>query len=357
MTATIHSSGRLRRLRPDLLGQRLQSWLTGKPHATVGFSLLRIIFAVAMLSVLLPSFADRHYIWGAGSWWLEPEAELRGWWEPFRAVFSKEEPVLFDLAYFALIALVLVFLAGWKTRFVTPVLLLFWVGLSTNSTLVSNGGDILMRIVLLFAIFADLSRHLSVDAWLRRRRGDRPRRLDGVRARIPSWISPLFHNTALVLCCYQILLVYFVSSVLKLGGAEWLEGTALYYALVLNEFQVLPALSEAAWQVTPFVMLATWFAFAMQLVFPVMLLWRPTRYVAVVGITLTHLGIAVLLGLWSFSLAMIALDLLLIRDTSWAHALTAARRALRRLRHLAELSRVEPGPPVTLEREDRRTAA
>lgn len=317
------------RLRPDRLWNGFQGWLTSKPHATIGFSLLRIIFAVGMLLVLLPSFADRHYLWGGGSWWVEPEARRRGWWEPFRLIFSKSDPVLFDVAYVTLIVLVLLFLVGLKTRWVTPVLLLFWVGLSTNTMLLTNGGDTLMRIVLVFALFADLSRHFSVDAWLRRRRGDRVGRFDGIRRRMPEWLSPLLHNTALILCCYQILLVYLVSSILKLQGEEWLSGTALYYALSLTEFQVLPALSEAAWQVTPFIMLGTWFALAVQLTFPVALLWKPSRYVAVTGLALTHVGIGLLLGLWPFSLAMIALDLLLIRDASWLRV-AAVGRALRR---------------------------
>ncbi|MBM3716654.1 MAG: hypothetical protein FJW64_13150 [Actinobacteria bacterium] len=324
--------GRAQRLRPAAILGRFQTWMTSASHATIGFSLLRIIFGVAMLLVLLPSFADRHYLWGAGSWWVEPEARRRGWWEPFRAVFSKDDPVLFDIAFFALIGLVLLFIVGVKTRWVTPFLLLMWVGLSTNSTLLTNGGDTLMRIVLVFALFADLSRRLSVDAWLRRRRGDRPGRFGRLTDRMPPWLSPLLHNTALVLCCYQILLVYLVSSILKLQGVEWLDGTALYYALALTEFQVLPALSEAAWQVTPLVQLGTWFALTAQLLFPLALLWKPSRYVAVAGLTLTHLGIGLLLGLWPFSLAMVALDLLLVRDASWLRLRAAVAGVRRRLR-------------------------
>lgn len=347
------------RLSPVQLWTGFQDWLTSAKHATIGFSLLRIIFAVAMLLVLLPSFADRHYLWGAGSWWVEPEARRRGWWEPFRLIFAKDDPVLFDLAYFALIALALLFLVGFKTRWVTPVLLLFWVGLSANTTLLTNGGDTLMRIVLVFALFADLSRHFSVDAWLRRRRGERAGRFDALRRRVPEWLSPLLHNTALILCCYQILLVYLVSSILKLQGEEWISGTALYYALSLTEFQVLPALSEAVWQVTPFIMVGTWFALVVQLTFPVALLWKPSRYVAVAGLSLTHFGIGLLLGLWPFSLAMIALDLLLVRDASWLRVravvgmvFTRGRRAVASARESVH----EGGDDLTPETPERRAA-
>jgi len=315
---TIPTTGWRDRVTPSTLWPRLQLWLTGRKHSTIGFSVLRVLFGVAMLIVLVPSYADRHYLWGAGAWWVDPEANRRGWWEPLRMLFPKDNAVVFDLSFHVLLALVILFVVGFQTRWVTPVLLVFWVGLSTNSTLLGNGGDTLMRIVLFFVVFADLSRHFSVDAWMRRRRGIRPSRLSG---RMPTWVPPWLaiwaHNTALILCVFQILLVYVVSSVLKFQGEEWLDGTAIYYALSIEQFHVLPALSQLAWQSAPVVALATWTALWVQMLFPVLILWKPTRYAAVFVITGMHLSIAILLGLWPFSLAMIALDLLLVRDGSW----------------------------------------
>lgn len=320
------------RLAPAALWDRLQGWLTERKHSTIGFSILRILFGIAMLIVLVPSYADRQYLWGAGAWWVEPEASRRGWWEPLRLLFPKDNAVVFEISFHVLLVLAVLFLVGFQTRWVTPVLLVFWVGLSTNSTLLGNGGDTLMRIVLLFVVFADLSRHFSVDAWIRRRRGIRPSRFAIRMPRgVPSWLGNWAHNTVLILCVFQILLVYLVSSVLKFQGEEWLDGTAIYYALSIDQFHVLPALSQLAWQSAPVVALATWAALWVQMLFPVLILWKPTRYVAVVLITGMHLGIAVLLGLWPFSLAMIALDLLLVRDGTWERMAARAARVRRGL--------------------------
>lgn len=314
------------------IADRYTAWLTDAPRQLTGFALVRIIFALAMLIQLLSSAPDRHILWGMGAWWVQPEAGRRGWWEPLRLLFSRTDPFWFDVAFVVLLALVLLFLVGWQTRWVTPILLVFWVALSTNSTLLGNGGDTLMRIALLFLVFARLSDRLSIDAWLARRRGRSPRRL------LPTWIGNALHNTALQLCVFQILLVYAVSSVLKLQGDEWLDGTALYYALSLEQFQLFPAVSELLWQATPVIHVATWLALGVQLLFPVLVLWRPTRTAAVVLITAMHLGIGLLLGLWPFSLAMIALDLLIVRDASWTRigaAGAAAWRSLRRMRSTA----------------------
>lgn len=139
------------------------------------------------------------------------------------------------------------------------------------------------------------------------------------------------HNTAVLLCGYQVLLIYVNSGIFKLMGDEWLQGSALYYAFQLDVFRVFPSLSDLAGQVTPFVLVGSWLSIWVQLLFPVLLLWKPTRYAALIVIMGMHLGIGLFLGLWPFSIAMIAMDLVFVRDASWERAFAwfAARRAAR----------------------------
>ncbi|KAA0976287.1 hypothetical protein FQ154_11895 [Paeniglutamicibacter gangotriensis] len=171
-------------------------------------------------------------------------------------MFPKDNAFFFDLSYWIPIVLVLMLLVGYKTRFVTPVMLLFWIGLQTNSMLVTNGGDTILRPTLSFLIFAELSRHWSVDAWLQKRRGDRKSFIQR-HLQVPLWLSAGLHRTALTLCCYQIMLIYVNSSIYKLMGKEWTEGSAFYYSLNRDTFQVVPLLSELAWQITPAMLVAT----------------------------------------------------------------------------------------------------
>ncbi len=296
--------------------ERFVAWTTEAYRATRSFSLLRIVYAVGMLLFLIPSYADRAYLWGFASTWLEPEIKRRGYPFFLEKMFPKDNPFVFDLSYWLLIILVLLFLVGYKTRFVTPVMLLFWIGLQSNSMLVTNGGDTIFRITLSFLIFANLSQHWSVDAWLQKRRGQR-KSFTQKYLPVPLWLGAGLHNTALMLCCYQIMLVYVNSGIFKLMGKEWIEGSAFYYSLNLDAFQVVPLFSELAWQITPAVLVATWISIYFQLLFPVLLLWKYTRYLSLVLLLGMHIGIGFFMGLWSFSLAMIALDMLFVRDSSW----------------------------------------
>jgi hypothetical protein len=71
---------------------------------------------------------------------------------------------------------------------------------------------------------------------------------------------------------------------------------------------------------------ATWTAVVVQLFFPVLLVYRPTRMVALVIITGMHLGIGFLMGIMYFSLAMIAVDMMLVSDKTWRRAAEVAGR-------------------------------
>lgn len=325
---------------------RLVEWWTGAERATYSMSALRILFGIAILAFLLVSAVDRRYLWGAGSLWVDPAVERRGYPEIFRALFPKGDPVVFDLSYGILIALALLFIAGFATRIVTPLLLLFWVSLSTNSVFLTNGGDVVIRLVLLFCVFANLSRHWSLDEWWRRRRSVASIYPKVITRLFPTWVSAAAHNTALVLCGYQVVLIYVNSGIFKLMGAEWLDGSALYYALQLDVFRVFPVLSDMAWQVTPFVAVGSWVSIWAQLLFPLLLLWRPSRYAALMVIMGMHFGIGLFLGLWPFSLVMIALDLVFVRDSSWERAFAWMRERWRAARLALSAVRRPRAPAV-----------
>lgn len=294
-----------------------QQWVTGQEHALISFAIARIAIGCGMLLQLVPSFNDRQYLWGVGSTWVDTEADRLGYPFFFDFLFPKTSALGFDLCYIALILLAVVFVAGWGTRFVTPVLLLFWVSLQTNSMLLSNGGDTLIRMMLFFLMFARLDARLSATALWHRVRGRAVKKA--------GTVFTTMHNTVLVICCAQILLIYLTSSIYKLMGGEWLNGSAVYYALQIDAYRVHPFFADIAWQVTDLVRLVTWVSLLAQLAYPFLFIWRPARYVTLVIITGMHLSIAILLGLWPFSLFMIAMDVLFIRDESWAKARVVLR--------------------------------
>lgn len=317
------------------LTDRWLRWLTAEQHNRRSFASLRILYGIGLLIFLVPSIPERSLLWGPASFWVDPEAKRRGY-VTFDLLVSKSDPVLFDIGYFALIVLVVLFLIGFQTRVVTVLMLVMLVSLQSNNGYVLNGGDTLYRITLLFLVFANLGGHWSVDAWLARRRAERRGGRAAAGHLVPAPIRNAAHNVALVMCCFQIVVVYTVSGIWKLLGDEWPGGTALFYALRIDTFMAYPAINELIWQSSVLVYVATFIALWAQTLFPFAVMWRPSRIFVLISLVFMHLGIAVLLGLWPFSLAMIALDMLFIRDSTWERVLGFVRstRAWRSARAL-----------------------
>lgn len=301
-----------------------ERWLFDGKKATYGLAVMRILFGVMILGSLIASFADRHYIWGAGSRWLTPWLTVDQYGAPFTWVFTEDDPpAVFTLKYLALAALAVALMLGWRTRFVTPVLLIALASLMRLNPLADHAGDNLVRIMLLFMCFADTARRWSLDARRRRRPEHRP------LVPAPPWLGTLVHNVALIAVAAQVFIVYMTSGLSKVQGDMWQEGVGLYYPLQIAQYAPWPGLNEIVYANGWFVTVGSYVTVFVQVLFPLLLLRRGTRVVALLLIFSMHVGIAVTMALPWFSLAMIAADAVFIRDVTYQAVARWLRRARR----------------------------
>ena len=146
---------------------------------------------------------------------------------------AEAQAVLFAIAGIAALALLL----GYRTTLATVLSLGLLFSLHGRNPLVLNGGDILLRHLLLWGVFLPLGERWSVDA---------TRRTRGARDRVASVATAgLF---------LQIVAVYATNAVLKHRGSLWTDGTAVRYVFGLDQFTVLlgDALAEVPWLVSAF---------------------------------------------------------------------------------------------------------
>src|SRR5699024_7392636 len=135
-------------------------------------------------------------------------------------------------------------------------------------------------------------------------------------AYMPKWISNTAHNLAIVAVTCHVCFVYASGALYKAGGSPWQHGYAIYNPLQTQHFGPWPVLSDLFTTWGPMVVAISWMSIILQMSFPLMLLRRSTRILALFGIGGFHVGIAVLMGLPWFSLAMIAIDAIFIRDVT-----------------------------------------
>jgi antimicrobial peptide system SdpB family protein len=130
-----------------------------------------------------------------------------------------------------------------------------------------------------------------------------------------SWVAVIGY-TCLGLWNLQMMGVYFQASVAKFSVLEWSDGTALWYWMQNPVFAPAGAVGELvryALQWLPLTVIATYGTLALQLALVgAVIMPRRPRHVLLGLAVAFHLAIAVLMGLWSFSMIMIAADLLLL---------------------------------------------
>jgi hypothetical protein len=210
---------------------------------------------------------------------------------------------------------------------VLPIYLVGWVSFIEVNDAAGDQGDNAYRIFLIALLFADTSMRLSLDARRRARGVDasKPwlvRRLAGERL-LPEQLTNLAHNIVLIVLTFQVSAIYVSGALYKASGAPWSQGWAVYDPLHVAQFSTWPEVAQLLTAWGPAVAAISWGSILLQLAFPFMLLRRGTRVVALVGILSFHVGIGVLMGLPWFSLTMIAVDAIFVRDETWKRIGTA----------------------------------
>ncbi|GLW10121.1 hypothetical protein Misp01_52500 [Microtetraspora sp. NBRC 13810] len=295
-------------------------------YGVYGLALLRIGYGLILLGLLLLNYGDRRLLWG-------PESPLSS--GPLRESLAKDRTfslfalsdsgVQFEVLYHAFIVLAALFLVGWRTRWVTPLLAIMVWSWRHRQPWVLDGGDDVMQLVLIYLSFADLSARWSLDAKRAARLSASPDPgTGGLRRRVAT----VLHNTALLATLIQVCLMYMNTGLLKVQGGAWQEGTALYYALRIEEVQPFPGLSRLIYDNALLVTLGTYAAVFVQLTFPLLMLNSVARRVGLVAVMGMHAGIGLLMGLLSFSLIMMSTDLLFIRGSSIERAAQLVRTVL-----------------------------
>jgi hypothetical protein len=169
----------------------------------------------------------------------------------------------------------------------------FLVSFVHRDPYIMNSGDTFLRLSALFLAFSPAWKMYSVDSVVLTK-VFKWKLAQPVRAEI--WVQRLFQ--------LQLCLLYCVSTVAKLKGETWLDGSAVYYATRITEFQHL-------W--IPFVLdnpiilrLLTWGALFIEFCMFTLVWVRDWRYKVLLGAIALHLGIDLTMNIPLFEWIMIA---------------------------------------------------
>ncbi|MFF0555720.1 HTTM domain-containing protein [Streptomyces sp. NPDC020472] len=339
--------------------------VTSRPLAPYQSAIIRIGFSLTWLLFLLRELPHRHQLYGPdGPWSWELAQRLIADNRAFTVLLWSDGRIWFEAVYGLAVLSAALLLVGWRTRAVSVVFMVGVLSLLNRSVFVGDGGDNVLHIVSIYLVFTRCGRVWSLDA-RRAAREDRaaragePARRDvagpllwvvlGGFLLAATWFSDvsgewwvpvllwvlwlgnglwwlvcriapgeprtlldvlanLAHNAALVVIMAEVCLIYATAGWYKIQGSRWQDGTALFYPLHLDYFSPWPALSELLGASGVMVMLLSYGTVIVQVAFPFTLFNRKVKNVLLVAMMMEHAGIAVLLGLPVFSLAMISAD-------------------------------------------------
>jgi hypothetical protein len=279
------------RLRPAALTEAWRTfWFRPEPAYTLG--LIRIVFGaltVAWTLSLLPDLDDlfgEHgvaphqpavaYQWGVFEIWTSDRALLIGW----------------TVLLVAAIALTV----GWHSRLAALAVLLLTLSFEFRDPSVFNSGDNLIRIEALFVAVSPCGAALSLD----RRRATGSFWSAQIRA---PWVVRLMQ--------IQLSLIYLTTVRIKMSGQAWPNGTAVSYALRLQDMLIIPT---PHWFTTNALLMnaATWGTLAVELSIGILVWNRRLRpWVLATGV-LMHSTILITIGVGFFVPAMFVLYLAFI---------------------------------------------
>ncbi len=111
-------------------------------------------------------------------------------------------------------------------------------------------------------------------------------------------------NLAMLAIMLQVAHIYAVAASAKWAGEDWLNGSAVYYAINLDHYSadwMQEMIGEASW----LLIAMNFFGLIYQTLFPLLIWFKKIKLPLLVCGMIFHLGIAVMLGLYDFGFAMI----------------------------------------------------
>lgn len=209
-----------------------------------------------------------------------------GWWQFWP---TAPDPTVLAMVVLLAISSALVTVGLW-TKAATWASFALALVLQRYNPAAFNGGDLILRGVLLLGLaFAPAGAYLSIDSR---------------RQKQQFWIAPLVTPWALRFIQLHISFGYILTVVLKLHGNTWPAGTAVWYALGVED---LTRFDAQLWINHPvLIAILTWSTLVVESAVGIGVWFQRTRaWVLLAGVAL-HLGIAAVYEIGFFSFIMIA---------------------------------------------------
>lgn len=257
------------------------------PAVPTPISLFRIVYGCMVIMTLILLRPDWLAWYGPHAWislatirHVEPGVRLN----LFTVIPQTNFAV--NVLFWAFLLAAVLLTAGLFTRLSTVIVFLCLTSIHQRNLYLNHGGDTFLRVAGFFLIFAPAGAAFSLDRLIRIRRGKESAEL---QPRAP-WAQRMIQ--------FELSLVYFTSFWWKSMGAPWVDGTALYYVLHLDEIRRFPV---PGWMQNSLILkLGAWLTLALEFSLGILIWIKEFRYPLLLLGLLFHLTIEYALNIPMF---------------------------------------------------------
>lgn len=253
--------------------------------------------------------------------------------------FHVTDPTAMAAVHGVLVLGSLLFMLGFATRLTAPLTWFASLCYIHRNPTVLFGADTMITILLTYLMISPCGAALSLDRliarwWARAKPGvlrrwfrllGRPVPTDAEIVPAPWSPQPeplISANVVIRLLQVHVCIIYLAAGLSKLLGAAWWNGTAVWGTLANYEFAplhfdwylwLLRKMCETEFIIQGFLNLGTLFTLAFEIGYPFLIWRRSTRWIFLGGAILLHGLIGVFMGLKTFALIMLVLNMAFLR--------------------------------------------
>jgi Vitamin K-dependent gamma-carboxylase len=285
-------------------------WFRSEPTYALG--LVRIAFGLLMIGWTLSLLPGLYEFFGTDGISTHGDVGLFRW--SVFEIWPSDRVLLIGWVVLLLAAIALT--VGWHSRVAAILVFLIVLSFDRRNPSIFNSGDVLVRIEAFMIALAPCGAALSLDQ--RRRTGD-------------FWSAQVLPRWPIRLLQCQLSLIYLATVHTKLSGLTWPEGTAVSYALRLQDMVLLPVPDFVRTNAL-LMNAATWGTLVLEFAIGILVWNRRLRPWVLAAGVLMHTGIMVTMAVGFFTPAMFVLYIAFVPPDT-------AKRLVGKLRRSSELRR------------------
>jgi hypothetical protein len=209
----------------------------------------------------------------------------------------------FQFFYFIYVILILLYFFGIGKNLTAFVLFIFYEILQNLCPSILNGGDNLLKFIMIYMIFIDSYNYFSIKPKVYK------------NSEITKF-NVFLSNIGGYSICLHLCLAYFISAIHKIHADVWFNGIATYYTLSLERFRGTCYNLYLAKNAL-FVTFSTYLTILIELFYPVLIWFNKTKKLIIILAILLHISIYILMMIYDFQLVFIFVQGFFISNTDW----------------------------------------